>query len=360
MVAFPEAVEDITGGSLKVPRSEYRQSGQLPVVDQGRTLIAGYTDNTSRAFKHDGPHIIFGDHTRAMKYVDFPFAMGADGVKVLRTRDGFYPKFVYHYLCTVALPDAGYSRHFKFLKEIQVPRPPLDEQRHIAAILDHADLLRSKRRRIVADLSDLSRSIFFEMFGNPLSVRRSMRKLHTVGQVITGNTPSRANPENFGPGIEWIKSDNLGATIATEAEEHLSETGRRGARIAPAGSVLVTCIAGSPQSIGKASLVDREVAFNQQINAIVAGPEINNRFLLEQLCAAPNLVRQQSTGGMKGLVSKSSLGAINIHVPPLNEQIRFTQIVDKIDTSRALQTRAVIESDEVFTSLQSRAFRGEL
>jgi type I restriction enzyme, S subunit len=177
---------------------------------------------------------------------------------------------------------------------------------------------------------------------------------------MTGNSPSRTNPANFGHHIEWIKSDNLGGDVATVADEWLSEQGRAAGRIAPAGSVLVTCIAGSPNSIGKASLVDREVAFNQQINAVLPSSRLDPSFLLWQLKSAPALVRGKSTGGMKGLVSKSSFQTIEILLPPLDLQREFAVRVDRINAQRAAVQRAHSADDELLASLQSRAFRGEL
>jgi len=184
------------------------------------------------------------------------------------------------------------------LKEVEIPKPPLAEQRRIAAILDQADALRAKRRRVLAHLDSLTQSIFHDMFGDPLTNSRGLPRssIGSVAPVLTGNSPSRAEAGNFGDEIEWIKSGNLGGAVATRSEEWLSERGRATARVAPPGPILVTCIAGSPASIGKASLVDREVAFNQQINAILPSSQVDSTFVLGQLKAAPELVRAQGLG----------------------------------------------------------------
>jgi type I restriction enzyme S subunit len=127
-VPFLQAVSDCTGGNTKVQRKDYAEEGELPVIDQGQEFIAGFT---GKANKYQGvlPLVLFGDHTRIFKYVDFPFALGADGVKALQPESGFDARFLFYYFRFVELPNAGYSRHFKFLKEIQVPKPPLSEQR---------------------------------------------------------------------------------------------------------------------------------------------------------------------------------------------------------------------------------------
>ena len=83
-VPFDRALTDETGGQRKILRRDYLRSGSLPVIDQGQTSIAGYTNDPNMAYNGSLPVILFGDHTRIFKYVNFPFALGADGVKVLR------------------------------------------------------------------------------------------------------------------------------------------------------------------------------------------------------------------------------------------------------------------------------------
>lgn len=169
-VRFTDVVRDVSGGNAKLPQSQFQPSGSLAVVDQGQSFVAGYTDKMAYQFRSESlPVIVFGDHTKAIKYIDFPFAMGADGVKVLKPLDMCDPKYLYHYLRQAKIPDAGYSRHFKFLKELSIPLPPLHEQRRIAAILDKVDALRAKRREAIGKLDQLQQSVFLEMFGDPVT-----------------------------------------------------------------------------------------------------------------------------------------------------------------------------------------------
>jgi len=245
---------------------------------------------------------------------------------------------------------------------LPIPLPAVSEQRRIAAILDHADALRAKRLQVVAHLDALTQSIFHDMFGDPMTNDRSLplTAIGDIAQVVTGNSPSRADAANFGDDIEWIKSDNLGGATVGTAEEGLSKQGRRKARTAPSGSILVTCIAGSRGSIGKASIVDREVAFNQQINAILPSTRVDAAFLLGQLKTAPELVRSKSTGGMKGLVSKSAFQSIEVLAPPIEAQREFSSRVAAVGRHQVSVQHALAADDELFTSLQARAFDGRL
>ncbi|MDY5973340.1 restriction endonuclease subunit S, partial [Streptococcus hyovaginalis] len=161
---------------------------------------------------------------------------------------------------------------------------------------------------------ELERARFIEKYGNPITNPKNlpMVQLSDIATITTGNSPSRSNKENFGQHIEWVKSNNLGPKYATKASEYLSEIGAKKARIAPSGSILVTCIAGSPSSIGKCSIVDRDVAFNQQINSITPHNKKDLEFIWRQLYLFPELVQMKSTGGMKGLVSKTEFSSVLI------------------------------------------------
>lgn len=84
---------------------------------------------------------MFGDHTRAVKWVDFEFAVGADGTKVLVASDQTLMRFAYHAMQNLDIPSRGYNRHWTVVREMHIPLPPLDEQRRIVAILDRFDAL---------------------------------------------------------------------------------------------------------------------------------------------------------------------------------------------------------------------------
>ena len=250
------------------------------------------------------------------------------------------------------------------IASLQIPLPPLDEQKRIAGILDAADALRAKRREALAQLDTLLQSTFLDMFGDPVinPMNWDTSALGKVGEVITGNTPSRKRPEYYGEDIEWIKSDNINdpSFVLTEAEERLSVAGKAVARTCPRGSILVTCIAGSPSCIGNAAIADREVAFNQQINAFVPGERIALLFAFGMFWVGKRLVQSASTNSMKGMVSKSAFSAISIPIPSMSLQRRFAAIVESVEHQKFIQRAHLVEFDTLFASLQAHAFRGDL
>ena len=110
----------------------------MPIIDQGQQLIGGYLDNPDLQLSCNLPVIVFGDHTRAVKYVDFPFGAGADGIKVLEPADGIYPKFLYYatqYL-VLRLEDRGYARHYQYIEKKELDIPSIPEQKRIVARIE--------------------------------------------------------------------------------------------------------------------------------------------------------------------------------------------------------------------------------
>jgi type I restriction enzyme S subunit len=144
-----------TSSNRKLKQKKYLPEGRIAVIDQGQELVGGYTNDDNIAFTGELPVIIFGDHTRCVKYIDFPFAQGADGVKVLSPTSLVDPKFSYYSLLTLSLPDKGYSRHFKFLKETQFPIPSLPEQKRIAKKIDALQSRSSKARKALEAIPPL-------------------------------------------------------------------------------------------------------------------------------------------------------------------------------------------------------------
>jgi type I restriction enzyme S subunit len=157
----------LTGGNTKIQRKDYLPEGLLPVIDQGQDEVAGYTNEIDAAYTGRLPVVLFGDHTRAFKYVDQPFALGADGVKVLSPKEGFETKFLYYYFLACDVPSRGYSRHFKYLKALSVPVFAPSEQHHIVELLDEADRLRKLRREADAKAARILPVLFLKMFGDP-------------------------------------------------------------------------------------------------------------------------------------------------------------------------------------------------
>ena len=166
----------------QIPSRKIAQTGKFPVVDQGQAFISGYCDDRERLIDFGQPLIIFGDHTRRLKYVDFPFVLGADGTKVLAPKKDLYdPKFYYFALMELKLPSRGYNRHFKMLKERSLPLPPLPEQKKIAHVLSTVQRAIEAQERIIQTTTELKKALMNKLFTEGL--RNEPQKQTEVGPV---------------------------------------------------------------------------------------------------------------------------------------------------------------------------------
>ena len=267
---------------------------------------------------------------------------------------------VFEGLCTRWVNQASVRKDD--LLSLRIPLPPLPEQKRIAAILAKADRLR-RMRRYALDLSDTYlQSVFLEMFGDPVTnpMGWDRARVAELGKVQTGNTPSRSDPGNYGDHIEWIKSDNIVATqmFVTRSSEMLSEKGLQRGRSVKPGSILVTCIAGSPTSIGNAALTDRKVSFNQQINAVTPHKGVEPLFLYGLLVVAKPHVQRSTTLAMKRMISKSKFEKLVLIKPPLPLQQQFARIVHRFERLRAQQREAERQAEHLFQTLLYQPFQG--
>lgn len=363
LVSFSEAIEDASRGNSKLPQASFLAEGRFPVVDQGQQLVAGFSDDAKLLCKVPAPVIVFGDHTRALKYIDFPFVMGADGVKVLRVREGWDPKFVFHCLRFCDIPSAGYSRHFKFLKEVRLPQPPLDEQRRIGAILDQAGALRDKRRQALAHLDDLTQSLFLDMFeeGTFPFVRAgdlmpNMR--NGLSPATAGVYPARVltlaavTHGDFDP--EAVKPGQF--AVEPPADKRVSR------------SDFMMCRGNGNRAlvgVGTFSREDRhDLVFPDTVIAGRIDPGLVTMPFLEAAWRQPRVrgqieaIARTTNGTYK--VNQKTLSGVTVSLPTLDMQREFSAVLGSVDEQRAAMRSAFNAGDELFTSLQSAAFRGEL
>lgn len=199
---FAKAFESVSVGDRKLQARDYLAKGEYPVVDQGRPDIAGYSNDRKLVFPSAGPFILFGDHTRVVKFVDFPFVVGADGVRLYRARDGYNPEYLYFFLRSAKLPKDGYGRHSKYLAELQVPTLGFGGQQcmvaRLKAQLAAAEQARQAAQAQLGELTMLANAVIRESVGD--SEPRS------VGDVL--------EEVKQGIGAGWADYPVLGATRA--------------------------------------------------------------------------------------------------------------------------------------------------
>jgi type I restriction enzyme, S subunit len=369
LVEFEDAFQDITGGQPKLQQRLYQSTGRFAVVDQGASLIGGFTDDAALVATVQPPAIIFGDHTKAVKWIDGPFVLGADGVKILSPCDRLDKRFAYHFLKTVRLPDdAGYSRHYKFLKRIKVPIPKsLQEQGRIAAILDKADAIRAKRRQALAEIDAMLRSMFLDMFGdlarNPRGFpEKSIAELVDPERPITyGILMPGSDVEN---GIPYIRVTDIqgGRVLVAQVRRTTSQIAEEYRRSKLKSGDLLLSIRGH---VGRMAFTPEELdgANITQDTARLAIKSKDNAIYLRACLESPgfqHLMAQRTKGGAVKGINLGDVKILKIPMAPEKSRKAFAaawlHLQDMIDRGR----QSLLNAEQLFGSLSQRAFRGEL
>ena len=136
LVSFEDIFRTIPSKMYQISMKEITEKGQFPVISQGAKYIDGYSNNSHRVFNVKEPIIIFGDHSKVLKYVEHDFIVGADGVKILSPR--WVSKYLYYHLMfsVSTLENRGYSRNFQFLSSKSFLIPPFEEQCRIVSAIE--------------------------------------------------------------------------------------------------------------------------------------------------------------------------------------------------------------------------------
>ena len=362
-VPFLEAVRDATGGNPKVQRKEYLPEGPVPVLDQGQGFIAGYT-TMDNAYAGQLPVVLFGDHTRTFKYVDFSFALGADGVKVLLPQEGFEASFLYYHFRNVHIPSAGYSRHFKFLRELSVYKPPLSEQRRIVGILNRAAKIERLRARAQERLREFVPALFVRMFGDPVENPMGWRQRY-LGEVCEIQGGLQVSKKRTVHPLEapYLRVANVlrDRLVLQEIKRiHLTENELDRVRLQP-GDLLIVEGHGNADEIGRVAVWNASIEPCVHQNHLIRARPCPSSILPEFACAYLNstsgrrhlLLRGKTTSGLN-TITTSDVKACAISVPPLDLQRRYTQIVD---AARAAATMAKAGSTTASALNDSLMFR---
>lgn len=267
----------------------------------------------------------------------------------------------YLFKCYVEQENRGGTQKFISLGNIRkfpFPLPPIDEQKRIVKNLDLASEIVKGYKEQLADLDKLVQSVFYEMFGDPVTNEKGwdIEPLSKTARIVTGNTPPRSCKDNYGHHIEWIKTDNItDALYITQASEYLSERGAAIGRLVDADAILMACIAGSIKSIGRVAIANRVVAFNQQINAVIAN-EYDTLFLYWLFKMTQGYIQSTINMSLKGILSKGKLEKLVFIVPPFTLQNRFASIVTEIEAQKAQVQQALNEAQTLFNSLMQEYF----
>jgi len=347
---FHEALEDCSRLAGKVPQASCLHEGNIPVIGQGKQAVEGFTNDPDLVFRGDLPVILFGDHSAAFKFIDRPFARGADGTKLFRPRtEHLDAKFAWHFLQTVQLPQSGYDRKTKYLENVVIPLPPLEEQRRIAAILDKAGNLRQHAYGQLCHAKDLLASLFIKTIGEPLQNPHDWSTLPLAEAVQAGTDVTYGivqAGEEFPGGIPYIRTgDIVDGEIDVSALRHtdpaiasrfVRSTVRTGEIIMSIRATVGTT-AVVPPCLDGANLT-------QGTARVAPGKNVNGVYLLQYLRmpSTQAWIQRQVKGATFREITLARLRELPVLIPPMAIQDKFA--------AKAMLANSAIDSSKVLLS----------
>ncbi|SNR60329.1 type I restriction enzyme, S subunit [Maribacter sedimenticola] len=341
---FSKVLDDSTRKFKKIPKGEYLSEGLYPIIDQSKDFIAGYTNDENLVNSQNLPVIIFGDHTKAIKYVDFPIALGADGAKALTLKTD-YARYVYYTLKNLKLPEAGYSRHFKFLKESKLAIPKkIDDQKRIAQVLTDCEELIAKRKESIALLDELLKSTFLEMFGD-IRAKKSPYKWEKFRPYIKAQSG---------------KSSKLVKSIEKTDFPIYGGNGTNGWATKPLYNKPIIIAGRVGQHCGVIHKVNQPcwVTDNAIVLTILNKEKLNITYLSFALSNSPILEKVKQLD--LPFINQSMILDITVPIPPFEIQNKFEKIVKEIEKANELFQNHLFELENLYGRLSQDAFKGEL
>ena len=363
MARFTDIFDDVTKQGRKIPTNEYLERGMHPIIDQGQKEIAGYSNEEAGLFC-DVPAIIFGDHTRVIKYVDTPCFLGADGVKLLKAKkSNANYKYLFYALSSADIPNTGYNRHFKWLKEVEIPTHTENEQNDIVAVLDKVSGLIALRKQQLQKLDELVKARFVEMFGDPETNPNGWEQV-TVGDVCSSIVrgpfgsalkkdffvePSNSTYKVYEQKHAIQKSATIGTYYITE--EKYQELKRFECL---SGDIIMSCSGTMGELYQLPERCERGI-----INQALCKFTLNNKmlpicFLTYMRQTIGNLETKGS--GIKNIAAVSYVKAMPINLPPMSVQIEFESFCKQTDKSKVAVQKALDASQLLFDSLMQKYF----
>jgi len=378
-----ESFENKTSSNKKLPTKDYSNSGKFAVVDQGQEFIGGYSDKSDFVFDSELPIIVFGDHTKCIKYIDFPFIQGADGVKILKPISIVDSKFFYYALQNIHFPDLGYRRHFPIFKDYLFPLPPtLAEQQRIVNRIEtmfaKLDQAQEKAQSVLDSFETRKAAILHKAFTGELTanwrkengVSDDSWEEKTVGDCCTSLKYGTAKKSESSGKVAVIRMGNLqhgeieyDDLVFSNDEEDIKKYSLS------KGDVLFNRT-NSPEWVGKTSI------YRGDIPAIYAGYLIKLDYIktmligdyLNYMLNSPNAKEYcnsvKTDGVNQSNINAQKIGAYEIPVPSLPEQQKIVRILDTVlekETRAKEAAQTVLDQIALLKkSILARAFRGEL
>jgi len=369
-VPFEQAIENVSYTN-KIQRSDFLSEGAYPIVSQEEGLVNGYWNQPTDVFRPTRPLTVFGDHTQTLKYVDFDFVLGADGIKILQPKSFLLSKFFHYQLQGFTLKSLGYARHYRLLKEKQVVYPSLPEQERIVAILDKAFEEINKAKANAEQSMAGARLLFDNQLREQFDTQWRSKKIVSLTELATDIVDGdHLPPPKSSTGVPFVTISNVDKRshqidftdtyfVSREYFDRLKSNKK------PRPGDLLYTVTGSfgiPVKIQD----DREFCFQRHIGLIRPKSNVSTSWLY-YLVRSPQLVEQANegaTGTAQKTVSLSVLRRFRVPQLSLQEQISMASDLDTLllETERleATQFNKLAALDALKQSILYQAFSGNL
>lgn len=321
----------INGSSTKIEANQIRTEGKYPVITQAKgEMISGFIDSEEAIT--DLPLVVFGDHSCTFKYVDYEFVRGADGTQLMKfDSEKCNTKFAYYYLSSIEVPNAGkYERHYKYVKNIRVPLPPLEVQERMVAVCEKYDAEIDKIQTSIVNLKKKIDDIVDSIFGKGYP-EKMIRDISRKVQYGTSNKSQKEGP------VAVIRMGNIqngkldwSDIVYTDNEDDINKYELKN------NDVLFNRT-NSPIHVGKTGIYkgEHKAIFAGYLIRIDYIPELINP---DYLCYVMNSMKIRNYGFS---VMKKSINQANISgellkqyklpVPTLEEQEKIVSLISQIE-----------------------------
>lgn len=252
---------------------------------------------------------------------------------------------------TTALPKFNKTS----FKKLPVSVPSVSEQERIVAELDLLSGILDKQRTQLKELDTLARSVFYEMFGNPVDNERGWKvhRVDTIGEVVSGSTPSTTDDSNWDGDVNWITPAEMDVQLFYgETVRKITEKAAKKITLMPVGTVLLS----SRAPIGKLAISTVPMCCNQGFKNIICRDTVNNVFLYFYLMLTMDRVQALGRGATFKEVSKQAISAYPVIVPPIALQESFATMIISIEQQKARINRAIAETQNLLDYTMDKYF----
>ena len=341
----------------QVQTSEYNSGSKYPIISQEDKMVSGYCDDSSLLYHIDNPVVIFGDHTRVLKYVDFDFVVGADGVKILIPKDFLKAKYLLYYLRWYKVPSLGYSRHYKLLKEINIPIPPLSEQERIVSELDLLSSIIEKKKEQLKAYDQLAQSIFYDMFGDPIENLKGweMKKLEECVSSDCSISYGIVQPgDDVQDGVPVVRPIDLTNTFVYRKglkviDKTISDAYKR---TILKGNEILFCVRGTTGVVSFASEELCGCNVTRGITPLSFDNHTNKYYIfyLIKSDSLQSLISEQTRGIALKQINMKDVRLLPVPLPPLSLQQSFAEKIESIEYQKSLIQQSIKEVQTLFDS----------